>query len=74
MPVGRLRIPWHTREERRLRAWTAPERQAIAVELVAGRVQRARRGATGLPERRTLAQAQAVGIAFRRALERLKAA
>jgi hypothetical protein len=72
--TGRLRIPWRTMEERRVRAWTPAERQAIAVDLAAGRVAVVRRGHSGLPERRTLAQATATAVAFRWAMERLKAA
>jgi transposase-like protein len=72
--TGRLRIPWRTREERRMRRWTPAERQAIAVELAAGRVQRVRRGRSGLPERPSIAQRRDAEISFWRVLQRVKAA
>jgi hypothetical protein len=72
--TGRLRIPTRTTAERRLRAWTAAERRAIEVELAAGRVQRVRRGRSGLPERPSIAQRRDAEIGFYRALQRVKAA
>jgi hypothetical protein len=72
--TGRLRIPCRTREERRLRAWTAAERQAIAVELAADRVTVARRGQSGLPERRSIYYHDAARFAFWMALQKVKRA
>jgi hypothetical protein len=72
--TGRLRIPLRTAEERRLRSWTSAERRAIEVEIAAGRVQRVRRGRSGLPERPSIAERQAANIAFWRALQEIKAA
>jgi transposase len=66
---GRLRIPWRTPEERRLRRWTAAELQAIDVELRAGRVQRVRHRGSGNPRWHPGASFE-----FIVALKRLKAA
>ena len=48
---GLLRIPCRTSEERRVPAWTPPERQAIDQALRAGLAQRAVIGRLGPPER-----------------------
>jgi hypothetical protein len=71
---GRLRIPMRTPEERRLRRWTAPELQAIGIEIALGQVIRAPRGRSGLPERQRPRDWQAAGIAFIMAMRRLRAA
>jgi hypothetical protein len=60
---GKLRIPMRTAEERRRHAWTAPDLQAIAVELRAGRAAGATwrvriTGAGGWREQRARAMAQ----------------
>jgi hypothetical protein len=73
--TGRLRIPMRTAAERRLRAWTGPELQAIAQALAAGRVQHVPRGRSGLWERSWReAQAQAYAILFLGRQRRVKAA
>jgi hypothetical protein len=72
--TGRLRIPWRSREERRVRDWTAAERRAIAVEVAAGRVMVAPRGRSGLPERPSRQDWTAAGVAFHRAMRRLREA
>jgi hypothetical protein len=72
--TGRLRIPCRSAAERRVRVWTSAELQAIEVELAAGRMQRVRRGRSGLPERPSIWQRQAAEISFYRALQRVKQA
>jgi hypothetical protein len=71
--TGRLRIPWRTAAERRLRRWTAAELQAIAVELRVGRVQRVRRGRSAYSEGRRIFH-PGPSYAFVMAMKRLKAA
>jgi hypothetical protein len=46
--TGRLRIPWRTAAERRLRAWTAAELQALAVELAQCTISAAMEGLAGM--------------------------
>jgi hypothetical protein len=53
--TGRLRIPCRTREERRSGHWWTPaERQAIEVEIAAGRVQRIPRGRSAYKDGRKI--------------------
>jgi transposase len=48
--VTRLCVPCRTAAERWSRCWTVAERQAVEIELAAGRVQHVRHGRSGLPE------------------------
>jgi hypothetical protein len=72
--TGRLRIPLRTPEERRCRAWTAAELQAIGYELRAGRFVVIGRGRSGLHERISPAVWDAARFAFWLALQKVRRA